>query len=54
VVLSTSSVAGAAVGEGREGTAMRDHNRVVIRLRGTTEGVDVRLSIDVFALKVAQ
>ena len=43
--------AGAAVGEG---TAMRNHNGVVIRLRGTTEGVDVRLSIDVFALKVAQ
>jgi hypothetical protein len=46
--------AGAAVGKGSEGTAMRNHNGVVIRLRGTTEGVDVRLSIDGFALKVAQ
>jgi len=46
--------AGAALGGGGGGTAMQNQNGVVIKLRGTTQGADVRLSIDVFALKLAR
>jgi hypothetical protein len=46
--------AGAALGGGSGGTAMQNQNGVVIKLRGTTQGADVRLSIDVFALKLAR
>ena len=46
--------AGAALGDGGGGTAMQNQNGVVIKLRGTTQGADVRLSIDVFALKLAR
>ena len=46
--------AGAALGGGAEGTAMQNQNGVVVKLHGTTEGADVNLSIDGFALKVAR
>ena len=45
--------AGAALGGGSDGAAMQNQNGVVIKLRGTTQGVDVNLSIDGFALKLA-
>ena len=44
--------AGAALGGGMEGTAMRNQKGVVIRLHETTEGADVNLSINGFAVKV--
>ena len=46
--------AGAALGGGGGGTTMQNQNGVVIKLRGRTQGADVRLSIDVFALKLAR
>jgi hypothetical protein len=46
--------AGAALGGGGEGTAMQNQNGVVIKLRTTTQGADVNLSIDGFALKVTR
>ena len=46
--------AGAALGDGGGGTTMQNQNGVVIRLRGTTQGADVNLSIDGFALKLAR
>ena len=46
--------AGAALGGGSEGIAMQNQNGVVIKLRGTTQGADVNLSIDGFALKLAR
>ena len=46
--------AGAALGGGGDGTAMQNQNGVVIKLRGTTQGADVNLSIDGFALKLAR
>ncbi len=46
--------AGAALGGGGDGTAMQNQNGVVIKLRGTTQGADVNLSIDGFALKIAR
>jgi hypothetical protein len=46
--------AGAALGGGGGGTVMQNQNGVVIKLRGTTQGADVRLSIDVFALTLAR
>ena len=33
---------------------MQNQNGVVIKLRGTTQGADVNLSIDGFALKLAR
>ncbi|HEU5259577.1 MAG TPA: hypothetical protein VFU28_26505 [Vicinamibacterales bacterium] len=45
--------AGAALGGGSEGIAMQNQNGVLIRLRGTTQGADLNLSIDGFALKLA-
>jgi hypothetical protein len=46
--------AGAALGGGSDGSAMQNQNGVVIKLRETTQGADVNLSIDGFALKLAR
>jgi hypothetical protein len=46
--------AGAALGGGNDGTATQNQNGVVVNLRGTTQGVDVNLSIDGFALQLAR
>jgi len=46
--------AGAALGGGGDGTAMQNQNGVVIKLRATTQGADLDLSIDGFALKLAK
>jgi hypothetical protein len=46
--------AGAALGGGSDGTAMQNQNGVVIKLRATTQGADLNLSIDGFALKLAK
>jgi len=46
--------AGAALGGGSDGTAMQNQNGVVIKLRGTTQGADVNLSVDGFTLKLAR
>ena len=46
--------AGAALGGGSGGTATQNQNGVVIELRGTTQGADVNLSIDGFALTLAR
>ena len=46
--------AGAALGDGGGGTAMQNQNGVVIKLRGTTQGADVNLSFDGFALNLAR
>jgi len=46
--------AGAALGGGGDGTAMQNQNGVVIKLRATTQGADLNLSIDGFALKLAR
>ena len=46
--------AGVALGGGSDGAAMQNQNGVVIKLRGTTQGADVNLSIDGFALKLAK
>ena len=46
--------AGAALGGGSDGTAMQNQNGVVIKLRTTTQGADLNLSIDGFALKLAK
>ena len=46
--------AGAALGGGSEGAAMQNHNGVLIKLHGTTQGADVNFSIDGFALKLAR
>ena len=43
--------AGAALGGGSDGTAMQNQNGVVIKLRATTQGADLNLSIDGIALK---
>ena len=45
---------GAALGGGRDGTAMKNQNGVVIKLRTTTQGADLNPSIDGFALKLAK
>jgi len=50
----TAVSAGVAVGGGGEGTTMENQNGVVINLRGTTQGVDVNVSIDGFSLKLGQ
>jgi len=46
--------AGAALGGGSGGATMQNQNGVVIKLRATTQGADVNLSIDGFALKLAR
>jgi hypothetical protein len=46
--------AGAALGGGSDGAAMQNQNGVVIKLHGTTQGADVNLSIDGFALQLAK
>jgi hypothetical protein len=46
--------AGAALGGGSDGTAMQNQNGVVIKLSATTQGADLNLSIDGFALKLAR
>jgi hypothetical protein len=46
--------AGVALGGGSDGSAMHNQNGVVIKLRATTQGADVNLSIDGFALTLAQ
>jgi hypothetical protein len=50
----TSVSAGVALAGGGTGTAMQNQKGVVINLRGTTEGVDLRLSVDGVSVKVAQ
>jgi hypothetical protein len=45
---------GAALGGGSDGTAMQNQNGVVVKLRATTQGADLNLSIDGFALKLAK
>ena len=45
---------GAALGGGGDGTAMKNQNGVVIKLHATTQGADLNLSIDGFALKLAK
>jgi len=45
--------AGAALGSGSDGAAMQNQNGVVIKLRGTTQGADLNLFVDGFALKLA-
>ena len=46
--------AGAALGGGSDGAAMQNLNGVVIKLRTTTQGADLNLSVDGFALKLAK
>ena len=46
--------AGAALGGGGDGAAMQNQNGVVIELRATTQGADLNLSVDGFALKLAK
>ena len=46
--------AGAALGGGNDGTSMQNQNGVVIKLRTTTQGADLNLSIDGFSLKLAR
>ena len=46
--------AGAALGSGSDGTAMQNQNGVLIKLRATTQGADLNLSIDGFAVKLAK
>jgi hypothetical protein len=46
--------AGAALGGGGDATAMQNQNGVVVKLRATTQGADLNLSIDGVALKLAQ
>jgi len=46
--------AGAAVVDGHTETEMKNQNGVVIKLHGTTEGVDLRLSVDGVSLKLTQ
>ena len=46
--------AGAALGGGSDGTAMQNQNGVMVKLRATTQGADLNLSIDGFALKLAK
>ena len=46
--------AGAALVEGHSETTMKNEHDVVIKLHGTTDGVDLRLSVDGVALKLSQ
>jgi hypothetical protein len=46
--------AGAALGGGSDGTTMQNQNGVVTKLRATTQGADLNLSIDGFALRRAK
>jgi hypothetical protein len=46
--------AGAALGGGSDGATAQNQNGVVIKLRGTTQGADVNLSFDGFALNLAR
>ena len=46
--------AGAALGSGSDATAMQNQNGVVIKLRATTQGADLNLSVDGFAVKLAK
>jgi len=46
--------AGAALAGGGEATAMKNQNGVVIKLHATTQGVDLNVSIDGLALKLAK
>ena len=46
--------AGAALGGGGDGAAMQNQNGVLIKLRSTTQGADLNLSIDGFAVKLAK
>ena len=48
----TSVSAGAALAGGGTGTAMQNQNGVVINMRATTEGVDLRLSVDGVSVKI--
>ena len=43
-----------ALGDDAEGAAVQNQNGVIIKLHATTEGADVDLSVDGFAVKVAQ
>jgi len=49
----TSVSAGAALAGGGTGSAMQNQKGVVINLRATTEGVDLRFSVDGVSVKVA-
>ena len=46
--------AGAALGGGSDGTAMQNLNGVVIKLRTSTQGADLNLSVDGLAVKLAK
>ena len=46
--------AGVAVAGGGTETTMKNQKGVVIKLRGTNEGVDFRLSVDGVSVKIAQ
>jgi hypothetical protein len=46
--------AGAALAGGADATEMKNQNGVVIRLHSTTQGADLNISIDGFALKLAK
>ena len=46
--------AGAALGGGNDGTAMQNQNGVIVKLRTTTQGADLNLSVDGIALKLAK
>jgi hypothetical protein len=50
----TAAAAGATLGGGGAVTAMQNQNGVVIKLRSTTQGVDLDLSVDGVAFKVQQ
>ena len=45
---------GAAVGDGHSETTMKNEHGVVIKLHGTTDGVDLRLSVDGVWVKLTQ
>ncbi len=50
----TAGSAGIAVAGGGTETTMKNQKGVVIKMRGTNEGVDFRLSVDGVSMKVSQ
>jgi hypothetical protein len=48
----TAAAAGATLGGGGAVTAMQNQNGVVIKMRSTTQGVDLNLSVDGVAFKL--